>query len=127
MDNGQKQELINRYITAYNAFDVDGMLATLTPDIHFENYSGGEMTVAADGIANFRSLAEKSKEFFSEREQRIVNLTFEQNLGKAEIAYRGRLAADIPGGPHAGTLLELQGVSEFLFADGLISKIVDRS
>ena len=31
MSNADQIALINRYLDAYNAFDIDGMLATLTP------------------------------------------------------------------------------------------------
>ena len=64
---------------------------------------------------------------FSEREQRITKLTFNQDSAIADIAYRGKLAADVPDGPSAGTVLDLQGQSEFSFVGGQISKIVDRS
>ncbi|MBN8714480.1 MAG: nuclear transport factor 2 family protein [Xanthomonadales bacterium] len=127
MSNPDNQELIDRYLLAYNSFDIDGMLALLSPDIRFENYSGGQLTDTANGIAEFRGLAEKSKSLFSEREQHITKLTLGQDSAVVDIAYRGQLAADIPGGPSAGTVLDLQGQSEFSFKGGQISKIVDRS
>lgn len=128
MDNTDKEELINRYLLAYNTFDVDGMLALLSPDVRFENYTGGQLTDATNGIDEFRNLAERSKSLFSEREQRITKLTLNQDSAIADIAYRGKLATDIPGGPLAGTILDLQGQSEFSFkGGGQISKIIDRS
>ena len=33
--------LIERYVTAYNAFDVPGMLAVLHADVTFENVAAG--------------------------------------------------------------------------------------
>ena len=72
MSNSDKEDLINRYLIAYNSFDIDSMLALLSPDVRFENYSGGQLTDATDGIDKFRELAEKSKLVFSEREQRII-------------------------------------------------------
>ncbi|MNM34987.1 SnoaL-like domain protein [compost metagenome] len=127
MSNSDNKELVNRYLVAYNSFNIDGMLALLSPDVRFENYSSGQLTDATNGIDEFRELAEKAKSLFSEREQRITKLTLSQNSAIADIAYRGQLAADIPGGPSAGTVLNLQGQSEFSFKDGQISKIVDRS
>lgn len=127
MSDSDNKELIDRYLVAYNSFDIDGMLSPLSPEVRFENYSSGQLTDATNGIDEFRVLAEKSKSLFSEREQRITKLTLGQDSAIANIAYRGRLAADIPGGPSAGTVLDLQGQSEFSFAGGLISKIVDRS
>jgi len=127
MNDSDRQQLIERYLSAYNSFDIEGMLALLSPDVAFENYSDGQLTVSTSGIDEFRQLAEQSKSLFSEREQRITQLTLNQNSATADIAYRGRLAADVPNGPTAGTVLELQGQSEFSFKDGRISKLVDRS
>jgi hypothetical protein len=79
------------------------------------------------GIEEFRQLAEQSRSLFSEREQRITALQDGPDHAIASIAYRGCLAMDIPNGSLAGTVLELQGESEFSFAGGRISKIVDRS
>ena len=127
MSNSEIKELVDRYLIAYNSFDIDGMLALLSPDVRFENYSSGQLTDATNGIDEFRELAEKSKSLFSEREQRITKLTLSQNSAIADITYRGQFAADIPGGPSAGTVLNLQGLSEFSFKGKQISKIVDRS
>jgi hypothetical protein len=57
----------------------------------------------------------------------VTGLAREGELLVAEIAWRGRLAADVPGGPPAGTLLEMKGRSEFAFGPAGILKIVDRS
>ena len=46
MSNSDKQTLIDRYLIAYNSFDIGGMLALLSPDVRFENYSGGQLTAA---------------------------------------------------------------------------------
>ena len=127
MGNSDNKELVDRYLVAYNSFDIDGILALLSPDVRFENYSSEQLTDTTNGIEEFRELAEKSKSLFSEREQRITKLALGQNSAIADIAYRGQLAADIPGGPPAGTVLNLQGQSEFYFKGGQISKIVDRS
>jgi ribosomal protein S18 acetylase RimI-like enzyme len=119
--------LVNRYLAAYNAFDVAGMLAVLSPAVRFENYSGGALTAAASGIDEFRQLAEQATAIFSEREQRITALERSEGGIVATIAYRGVLARGLADGPGAGTVLELQGTSEFSVDDGLIAKIVDRS
>jgi hypothetical protein len=122
-----QKELIDRYLAAYNAFDIEAMLAQLDPGIRFENFSGGQLTAETTGIEAFRQLAEQSKGLFSEREQRVTRLAREGGLVVADIAWRGRLAADIPDGPKAGTQLEMNGRSEFAFGAGCIVRIVDRS
>jgi len=126
MDARQK-DLVERYLAAYNAFDIETMLAQLDPAIRFENYSGDQLSAETTGIEAFRQLAEQSKTLFSEREQRVTALTQIGETLVAEIAWRGRLAADVPNGPPAGTLLEMRGCSEFAFGAGGIVKIVDRS
>jgi hypothetical protein len=127
MLEARQKDLIDRYLAAYNAFDIEAMLAQLDPAIRFENYSGGQLTADASGIDEFRRLAEQSKDLFSEREQRVTSLARRGGTVVAEIAWRGRIAAGIRGGPPAGTLLEMRGSSEFDFGDRGITKIVDRS
>jgi hypothetical protein len=127
MIEARQKDLIDRYLAAYNAFDIEAMLAQLDPAVRFENVANGQLTAEAAGIEEFRRLAEQSKGMFSEREQRVTGLTREGGTVVAEIAWRGRLAASIPDGPAAGTVLEMKGRSEFDFGAGGIVKIVDRS
>jgi ketosteroid isomerase-like protein len=127
IDQQTIRDVIDRYLAAYNAFDIDGMVALLSPDVRFENYAEGQLTVATAGLDDFRQLAEQSKALFSEREQRMTQLTMTPTAAIASIAYRGCLAVDIPDGPAAGTWIELQGQSEFSFRQGQICHIIDRS
>lgn len=122
-----QKDLINRYLAAYNAFDIEAMLAQLDPAVRFENFSGGQLSAETTGIEAFRALAEQSKGMFSEREQKVTALALDGETVVADIAWRGRLAADVPDGPPAGTLVEMKGRSEFSFGAGGITRIVDRS
>jgi len=119
--------LIERYVAAYNAFDVEGMLATLAADVRFENWSGGQLTAASDGRDAFRVLAEQAKMMFAEREQRVTALAPRGDALVAAIAWRAQLAVDLPGGPPAGTRLALRGESEYVVRDGRLALVVDRS
>jgi ketosteroid isomerase-like protein len=127
MQGNEQAQVIRQYIAAYNAFDVSGMLKLLSPEVRFENWSGAHLTAEASGIDEFRQLAEQARTMFSEREQRITAFKQSADSVIVSIAYRGRLAVDIPDGPRAGTVLDLNGESEFAFDGRLISKIVDRS
>ena len=127
MQANVREQAIQKYIDAYNAFDVDGMLKLLSPGVRFENWSGVHLTAEASGIAEFRKLAEHAKTIFSEREQRITVFKHGADYVTVGVAYRGQLAVDIPDGPPAGTVLELNGESEFAFDGHMISRIVDRS
>jgi hypothetical protein len=127
MQANEQAQVIQKYIAAYNAFDVDGMLNLLSREVRFENWSGDHLTAKASGINEFRQLAEQAKTIFSEREQRITAFKQDADSVIVSIAYRGQLAVNIPDGPRAGTVLDLNGESEFTFDGRLISKIVDRS
>lgn len=121
------RKLIIQFIAAYNRFDIEGMTALLTPDVRFENYSGDTLTAQTTGLEEFRALAEQSKAMFSEREQRITSLNFHGDTVTVAIDYRGRLTNDLPNGMKAGSLLELNGSSEYTIEGGKISRLIDRS
>lgn len=121
------EDVIDRYISAYNSFDVLGMISTLTPDVRFEHYVGDERTSESFGREEFQRLAEHAVTLFTEREQHITEMKFGRHTVTAHIEYHGRLALDPPDGLHAGDIVELRGTTEFTFHDGKISRIVDRS
>ena len=127
MDEDEKRSLVECYLAAYNAFDIDGMMAMIHPDIEFKNVSGGEVNATTSGAGDFRLLAEKSSELFRSRKQKI--LTFWSNADQASIAvaFEGVLASDLPNGMKAGETLRLNGRSEFTFCDGKIYRIKDVS
>jgi ketosteroid isomerase-like protein len=119
--------LIERYIAAYNAFDVPGMLALLEPDVTFENLSDGKLTAAAHGIEQFRTLAEHAASLFTSRRQTISRYTPTAEGAEVGIAYEGVLAADFGPELRAGSTLRLTGRSTFTIRDGRIVRIVDES
>ena len=127
MDEDEKRSMVECYLAAYNAFDIDGMMAVIHPGIEFKNVSGGEVNATTSGASDFRLLAEKSRELFRSRKQKI--LTFWSNADQASIAvaFEGVLASDLPNGMKAGETLRLNGRSEFTFCDGKIYRIKDVS
>lgn len=127
MHETEKRALIERYVRAYNAFDIAGLLSTVTQSVRFEDHSGQRLTVAADGVDALRQLAAQSATLFSEREQRILSLRLHPAGAVTEIAFRGVLATPMSGAGPVGTVIELEGSTTFSFENGLISKIVDRS
>lgn len=127
MTREAQQQTIERYIAAYNAFDIDGMLAVVHPELEFRNVSGGEVNAETTGVEPFRQLAEASKGLFASRCQTITRLDIRGEAATAEIDYHGVLAVDLPNGMKAGDTLRLQGRSEFEFRDGKLSRISDYS
>lgn len=126
MADEERRALIERYLAAYNAFDVPAMLDLLHPEVEFRNVSNGEVTTA-DGIAQFRELAERAATLFSSRRQTLTRYTAADDGASIEVDYEGVLAADLSPALRAGDALRLTGRSTFGFRDGRIARIVDES
>lgn len=127
MQEQTKRELIDRYVAAYNRFDIEGMVELLHKDIAFLNISNGIVTAESDGIDQFRKLALKSQSFFSSREQKVTSFKEAADQAEVEVSFSGVLAVDLPSGKKKGETLELKGRADFEFADGKILKIADIS
>jgi ketosteroid isomerase-like protein len=127
MNHEETRALIERYLDAYNAFDVDAMMAVMHPDIEFKNISGGQVDATAHGVDELRQMAEASKKYFSSRRQTITAFTADGDKASIEVAFEAVPALDLPNGAKAGRTLRLNGRSEFAFRDGKISSITDIS
>ena len=123
----QKRQLIEKYILAYNSFDIDGMMSVLHSEIKFKNISDDEVNATATGKNEFRAVAEQSKTVFKSRKQTIKLCEIGEDKVSVEIFYEGVLATDLPNGMKSGETINLDGRSEFSFKDGKISQIVDIS
>lgn len=121
------KEIIEKYVRAYNSFDIEGMIALLHEEIEFRNISSGSIDVETKGIGKFREIAEQSKSLFTYRCQTIVGYSFEDDKTQVEIDYEGILAADLPNGMKAGEKIHTKGKSVFEFRDEMVAVIEDHS
>ncbi|HEY4092964.1 MAG TPA: nuclear transport factor 2 family protein [Luteibacter sp.] len=122
-----RRQLIEIYLAAYNHFDIPAMLAALTDEVRFEHHQDGELSIATQGKVELKKLARVGAQLFAAREQKVVSLEERGEDVIATIDFHGEIAEDIPEGPRAGTIIEMQGTTEFGFADGKISKVIDRA
>lgn len=127
MEDDDIRSVIQRYLDAYNNFDISGMMSVMHPDIEFKNVSGGEVNATASGVNEFRKLAEQSRDLFSSRKQTMMKFQLKDIQAFIEVAYEGVLVSDIPNGMKAGDTLRLNGRSELTFRDGKIYRITDIS
>lgn len=127
MENSNLKDLIEKYLSAYNTFNIDGMIGVLNENIHFRNISKGEVNSETKGIQEFRTLAEQSIEVFSHRRQVIKNITFTGDKAEVDIDYEGILSSDLPNGMKAGETLKIQGKSIFQMKDKMLILIEDHS
>jgi len=122
-----KQEIIKKFIKAYNSFDIDSMLLLLNLEIQFKNISSGEINVQTTGKDEFEKLARQSSALFKKRDQKIITYKETDDKVNVDIEYHAILAADLPNGLKTGDKIDLTGKSEYIFKDGLIYSIMDES
>jgi SnoaL-like domain len=122
-----KREIIERYIEAYNTFDIDLMLSLLHPEVRFKNLSNGEINAQTVGKSEFESLARQSATLFKTRTQTVKSFEITGDKVTIEINFYAVLAKALSNDIKAGDKLALQGTSEFIFKDGLIWSIIDES
>lgn len=128
MDEERQRDLVEQYVSAYNDFDVDGMAALLDEDVEFQNVRDGTVTASASGINEFILLAEKATVAFLRREQTILSFTSDgEQSARAQIAFTGTLANDVPGLGEVGDDVSMMGQTEFEFTNGTITAIRDHS
>lgn len=125
MDQNKKRALINRYLHAYNAFDIDGMTEVLHPDVEFEHVEAGKTIIATTGLGEFRQLAERSRSVFKLREQSVLQYSQEGDKLVADVEFTGVPTRDLPGKGEQSKILRLKGRSEFAFSEGKICRIRD--
>ena len=121
------RRLIDRYLAAYNAFDVAGMLDLLHPEVTFRNVSNGQETASADGRDEFGALAKRAVKLFRTRRQTVREYYADADRAWITVDYEGVLAMDLGPGMSAGDTLKLTGRSAFTFRDGQIVELVDES
>lgn len=127
MNTDEKRDIIERYLDAYNRFDIRRMMDVVHPDIEFKNVSDGQITATASGASKFRKLAEQAKQMFSSRKQTVTNFEASGDEASIDIDYTAVLATDLPNGMKAGETLQLAGRSDFVFRDRKIYRLTDYS
>ncbi|MBW2536076.1 MAG: nuclear transport factor 2 family protein [Deltaproteobacteria bacterium] len=125
MSPEEMRVIIDRYIAAYNSFDVEGMLALMCDDVVFENYSGGARNLAAAGVDELRRVGAQTKGVFSSRRQTVTSCEIEGDRATVYIDYEAVLAQDMAKGPKAGERIAFQGRSDITFRDGKIATLID--
>lgn len=120
-------EIFQRYLLAYNSFDVEAMLQLLSEDVRFENYSNDALTVSASNKREFKELAEKGKWIFDERKQELLSTRPVECGLEAKIRFWGKLSNEAATEAGASPYVEIMGTSEVQFQDNKIVKLVDRS
>ena len=122
-----REQIINNYLTAYNNFDVEGMVHDLDETVKFENVTNGEVNMTLNGLAAFKEQAIQIIPIFETRRQTANSFTHNGDQTEVLISYYAVVAMDLPNGLTKGTELNLTGTSIFTFAGDKITAITDIS
>lgn len=118
---------IRAYLEAYNARDVEGMLAHLTDAVQFKNVSDGAVTAQTSDKAGFAELANAGAAAFSARRQTVRHAITVADLTLAEIDFTATVAVDLPNGWVRGQEIAFSGASAFRLEGDRIAEIIDQS
>jgi hypothetical protein len=127
MDNRQKEVLIEKYLKAYNAFDIEGMLQDFDEGIRFKNINNKQVDLETYGLVTFKKQAEFAGKIFSSRKQIPLGYEHVGDKTTVPIYYEAVLAIDLPNGMKAGQKIELNGKSHFQFDGHKIILLIDES
>ena len=122
-----RENIISGYVEGYNNFDVLKMTADFSDDIVFENIESGHTSMILNGIDAFITQAQKAKQYFKERHQKIKSFIHADDKSEIEVEYYGLLATDFPNGMRKGQEIKLNGKSIFEFKDEKIVRLTDIS
>ena len=125
MNNYDKIITIERFIQAYNSFDIDGMLKDIHDDIKFENITNGRIDLATNGIDEFKKQVESAATYFKVRQEKVIDVNFKEDKIEVNIDYFGILDKDLSDDLKSGDTLRLKGKSIFKFKDNKIISIQD--
>ncbi len=120
-----QKALVENYIKAYNAIEVESMLEFFTEDCLFENVSNSGHSTVCHGKAQLRQLAMQTAQVFAKRQQTVKNWVIGDGKIVAEIDYEATFAMDLPNGIKAGQELKLRGVSVYEIEGDKIRRLAD--
>jgi hypothetical protein len=119
------KKIVDQYFKAYNEFDLEGMMKNIHRDVVFKNYAGGEVNLELNGKLAFKNQIEQAFALFKNREMKIVEQKFGDDIVENKIDFKGVLAMDISDELKKYDLIKLQSNSIFKFKNGKIISIED--
>jgi len=125
MNEKLMKKIVNQYFKAYNEFDLEEMIKNIHRDIVFKNYASGEVTLELNGKSAFKTHIEQAFALFKNREIKIIEQKFRDDMVENKIDFKGVLAVDISDKLKKYDLIKLQTRSIFKFKKGKIISIED--
>ncbi len=119
------KEIVQKYINAYNNFDIESMMSYMHADCIFESKHNGVLSFTTKGKHSFRQICSVAKNNYSFRKQIIEGFTSKGELLEVKFYFKGTLALDIPELGKKGENIAFETKSIFVFKNGLIYKLTN--
>lgn len=119
------KEVVQKYISAYNDFDIETMISLMHTDCIFESRTDGMLSFTAKGKHDFRQICMVAKNNYKFRKQVIEGYTRIGDTLEVEIYFKATLANNLLDVGKKDEQIAFETKSSFEFKDGLIYKIVN--
>jgi limonene-1,2-epoxide hydrolase len=117
-------EVVENFVTAYNALDFDAMIKLLTPDLKFAHFNRGfESSSSEELVETLRTFV---NEYLPDRKLGpALRVGSVGGVVYREQMWTGTLVTDLPGFGSAGDAIEQRFCSVFVVCDGIITEYYD--
>ncbi len=119
------KEIVQKYISAFNDFDIETMVSLMHSDCIYEGRTNGTLTYSIKGKHGFRQVCTMSKNNYKYRKQVIEGFTRIEDKLEVKIYFKATLAVDIDDLGKKGEQIAFETKSIFEFKNGLIYKLTN--
>jgi len=119
------KEIVQKYINAYNNFDIESMMSCMHTDCIFESKHNGKLTFSTKGKHSYRLICIAAKNNYIFRKQIIEGFNSKGESLEVDLYFKASLALDIPELGKKGEKIAFETKSIFEFKNGLIYKLTN--
>jgi len=116
---------VQKYISAYNDFDIETMVSLMHADCIFESRENNVVMFSTKGKTSFRQICNLSKKNYKYRNQVIEDFKHYDNKVEVKLYFKATLAVDIPDLGKKDEQIAFETKSIFEFKNDLIYKITN--
>jgi len=119
------KEIVQKYINAYNNFDIETMVSLMHNDCIYEGKTKGIQSFCIKGKHSFRQINMLSKNNYTFRKQVIEGFIESMNKVEVNLYFKAILAVDVSELGKKGEEIAFETKSVFEFKNGLIYKLTN--
>ena len=119
------KEIVQKYFSAYNDFDIETMMSYMHNDCIFESRTDGLLTFSTKSKHSYRQICMVAKNNYKFRKQIIEAFTPKEDGLEVDSYFKATLAMDLVGVGKKDEQISFETKSLFQFKNGLIYKIVN--